>query len=145
MESYATLDKLTASPTSTSDIKKIEQDCYAAMNDDFNTPILLSHLFECARIINSVNDKKESLTQADIDLLKKLYHNFIVDVLGLKRVAESGKSAEALENVMQLVLDIRKKAKENKDFATSDLIRDQLSKSGIQVKDGKEGSTWSIN
>lgn len=145
MESYATLEKLTASAKSTADISKIEKDCYAAMNDDFNTPILLSHLFECARIINSANDKKESLTQADIDLLKKIYKNFILDVLGLKREEDSGKSAQALEQVMQLIFDIRKKAKENKDYATSDLIRDQLAKSGIQVKDGKEGSAWTIN
>ncbi len=144
MESYSTLEKLTAAGNSSVDIKKIETDCYVAMSDDFNTPILLSHLFECARIINSANDKKESLSQADIDLLKKIYQNFIVDVLGLKREGESGKSAEALDGVMQLVLDIRKKAKENKDYATSDLIRDQLLKTGIQVKDGKEGTSWSI-
>jgi len=67
-----------------------------------------------------------------------------VDVLGLKREEDSGKSAVALDHVMQLLFDIRKKAKENKDFATSDQIRDQLLKSGIQVKDGKDGSTWSL-
>lgn len=145
MESYATLEKLAPTASSSVDIKKIEADCYTAMSDDFNTPILLAHLFECARIINSANDKKESLTQDDIDLLKKIYKNFIIDVLGLKREGESGKSAEALDNVMQLVLDIRKKAKEGKDYATSDLIRDQLVKSGIQVKDGKDGSSWSIS
>lgn len=145
MESYRTLDELQASGASSVDIKKIEADCYAAMNDDFNTPVLIAQLFECVRIINSVNDKKESLTQADIDLLKTIYHNFIIEVLGLKREEEHGKSAEALNGVMQLVLDIRKKAKENKDYATSDLIRDQLNKAGIQVKDGKEGTSWSIN
>jgi cysteinyl-tRNA synthetase len=144
MESYKTLDRLQASATSTSNIKKIEEDCYAAMNDDFNTPVLIAQLFECARIINSVNDKKESLTQADIDLLKKIYKNFIIDVLGLKREEEHGKSAEVLDHVMQMVIDLRKKAKENKDYATSDLIRDQLIKSGVQIKDGKEGTTWSI-
>lgn len=144
MESYATLEKLTASAKSSADIKKIQDDCYAAMNDDFNTPILLSHLFECARIINSANDKKETLTQADIDLLKKIYSDFIVDVLGLKREEESGKSTEALSHVMSLLLDIRKKAKENKDYATSDQIRDRLLQSGIQIKDGKEGTSWSL-
>jgi cysteinyl-tRNA synthetase len=144
MESYSTLEKLTPSAKSTSDIKKIQDDCYAAMNDDFNTPILLSHLFECARIINSVNDKKETLTQADIDLLKKIYQDFIVDVLGLKHEEETGKAVEALNSVMKLVLNIRKKVKENKDYATSDQIRDELAKSGIQIKDGKDGATWSI-
>jgi cysteinyl-tRNA synthetase len=144
MESYSTLEKLSPSDKSTSDIKKIESDCYSAMNDDFNTPILLSHLFECARIINSTNDKKETLTQTDIELLKKIYKDFIVDVLGLKREEESGKSTEALNKVMQLLIDIRKKVKDNKDYATSDEIRNRLQESGIQIKDGKEGTSWSI-
>lgn len=77
--------------------------------------------------------------------LKRIYKNFIVEVMGLKREEDSGKSAQALDGVMHLVLDMRKKAKENKDFATSDLIRDQLAKSGIQVKDAKDGSTWTLN
>ncbi len=144
MESYSTLEKLSPAEKSTSDIKKIQNDCYAAMNDDFNTPILLSHLFECARIINSANDKKESLTQTDIDLLKKIYKDFIVDVLGLKREEESGKSTEALNKVMQLLIDIRKKVKDNKDYATSDEIRNRLQESGIQIKDGKEGTSWNL-
>ncbi len=144
MESYNTLEKLVPAAKSSVDISKIETDCYEAMNDDFNTPILLAHLFECARIINSANDKKETLTQVNIDLLKKLYKNFIVDVLGLKREEQSGKSAEALSGVMDLLIDIRKKVKENKDYATSDQIRDSLLKSGIQIKDGKEGTSWSL-
>ncbi len=144
MESYSTLEKLPASGKSSVDVSKIEADCYSAMNDDFNTPILLSHLFECARIINSSNDKKESLAQADIDLLKTIYQHFIVDVLGLKREEESGKSTEALNKVMQLLIDIRKKVKDNKDFTTSDEIRNRLQESGIQIKDGKEGTSWSL-
>ncbi len=145
MESYSTLEKLNSAATSTVNIKKIQADCYAAMNDDFNTPVLLAHLFECARIINSAKDEKEKLNADDITLLKKIYKDFIVDILGLKREEDGGKSAVALDHVMQLLLDIRKKAKENKDYATSDLIRDQLNKSGIQVKDGKDGSEWSLN
>lgn len=145
MESYRTLEKLQPAGKSTADIKKIQEACYAAMNDDFNTPVLISHLFECARIINSANDKKESMTEADIGLLKKIYKDFIVDVMGLTRGEESGRSAEVLDHVMQLLLDIRKKAKENKDYATSDEIRKRLEESGVQVKDSKEGSTWNIN
>jgi cysteinyl-tRNA synthetase len=145
MESYRTLEKLQAAPKSTADIKKIQEACYAAMNDDFNTPVLISHLFECVRIINSANDKKESLTEADITLLKKIYKDFIVDVMGLKREEENGRSTEVLDHVVQLLLDMRKKAKENKDYATSDEIRKRLEESGVQVKDSKEGSTWSIN
>ncbi len=145
MESYNTLDKLTPSATSSVDIKKIQEACYAAMNDDFNTPILLANLFECARIINTVNDKKETLNAADIDLLKKIYKDFIIDVLGLKREEQSGKSVEALSNVMNLVIDLRKKVKDNKDYATADEIRNRLQESGIQIKDGKEGTSWTIN
>jgi cysteinyl-tRNA synthetase len=145
VESYSTLDKLTPSATSSVDIKKIQEACYAAMNDDFNTPILLSQLFECVRIINSANDKKETLTADDITLLKKIYNDFIVDVMGIKREEQNGKSAEALNNVMNLVIDLRKKVKDNKDYATSDEIRNRLQESGIQIKDGKEGATWTIN
>jgi len=115
------------------------------MNDDFNTPILLSQLFECARIINSANDKKETLTADDITLLKKIYQDFLVDVMGIKREEQTGKSVEALNNVMNLVIDLRKKVKDNKDYATSDEIRNRLQESGIQIKDGKEGATWTIN
>jgi cysteinyl-tRNA synthetase len=145
MDSYNTLDKLIPAANSSVDVKKIEDACYAAMNDDFNTPILISHLFECARIINSANDKKESLTANDIALLKKIYQNFIVDVMGLKRETQSGKSAEALNGVMNLVLNLRKKAKDNKDYATSDEIRNKLQASGIKINDTKDGASWTIN
>lgn len=144
MESYNTLYKITPEKTSSFDIKKIQEDCYAAMNDDFNTPVLISHLFECARIINLVNDKKETLTEPDIDLLKKIYQNFIEGIMGITREEQSGKSAEALNGVMNLVLNLRKKAKDNKDYATSDEIRNKLQDAGIQIKDGKEGAAWAM-
>lgn len=145
MESYNTLEKLNPSAESSVDINKIEDACHAAMNDDFNTPVLISQLFECARIINSANDRKEKLKQEDIGLLKKIYKGFIEDVLGLKREEKGGKNNEAMEGVMGLVLDLRQKAKANKDFATSDEIRNRLTSAGVQVKDTKEGSSWSVN
>ena len=148
MESYNTLEKLTPSEETISigaDIHRIKKECYAAMNDDFNTPILISHLFECVRIINLVNDKKATLTEGDINILKKIYSDFIIDIMGLKREEQSGKSVETLSNVMNLVIDLRKKVKDNKDYATADEIRNRLQESGIQIKDGKEGSTWTIN
>lgn len=144
MESYKTLHQLTASATSSENIKDLEAKCYEAMDDDFNTPVLIANLFEAVRIINSANDKKTQLTQADIDLLKTIYKNFIVDILGIKPEEENGKANAALEKVMKLVLDVRLKAKANKDFATSDEIRNKLTEAGIQVKDGKDGATWSI-
>jgi len=152
MESYNTLDKLVPSEKGESHVKvNVLQDaCYEAMNDDFNTPVLISHLFQCVWIINSANTyagkvPNISLSADNINLLKKIYKDFLIDILGLKREEQSGKSAEALNSVMSLVIDLRKKVKDNKDYATSDEIRNRLQDSGIQIKDGKEGATWTIN
>lgn len=144
MDSYKTLQTLKASSTSTENIQALVRECYNAMNDDFNTPVLIANLFEAIRIINSTNDKKASLTQADIDTLQNIYQHFVFDVMGLKKEEESGKANSALEEVMQLVLQLREKAKANKDYATSDEIRNKLTAANIQVKDGKEGTSWSI-
>ena len=144
MESYKTLQTLKASSTSTENVATIERACYDAMNDDFNTPVLIAHLFDAIRMINSANDKKASLTKTDIDLLNTIYQHFVFDIMGLKKEEETGKANTALEGVMQLVLDLRDKAKANKDFATSDEIRNKLTASNIQVKDSKEGTSWSI-
>jgi cysteinyl-tRNA synthetase len=82
MDSYKTLQSLKPSGTSTDIVSKLQKDCYEAMNDDFNTPVLIAHLFEAVRIINSANDKKMSLTQEDIDLLHRIYQHFVFDVMG---------------------------------------------------------------
>lgn len=144
MEAYKTLQTLTPSANGNEDLKALERNCYEAMNDDFNTPVLIAHLFDAIRIINSANDKKLFVTKEDIQLLNNIYQYFVFDVMGLKKEEESGKSNVALENVMKLVLDLRAKAKNNKDFATSDEIRNRLTEANIQVKDGKDGSSWSI-
>ena len=144
MDSYRTLQTLIASEGSTENIKTIQDKCYEAMNDDFNTSVLIAHLFDASRIINSANDKKSNLTQADIDLLKKIFNDFLFDVLGLKQEDNNSRVDGALEKVMELVLEIRSKAKTGKDFKLSDEIRDKLIGAGIQVKDTKEGSTWKV-
>lgn len=144
MESYRTLQGLQPSSVSTEDVSKLERACYEAMNDDFNTPVLLAHLFEAVRLINSTNDKKASLTKEDIDKLKCIYESFVFDIMGLKKEEDNSKANQALEGVMKLILDLRAKAKTNKDFATSDEIRNKLAEANIQVKDGKEGATWSL-
>ena len=144
MESYKLLQTLKPGQASAENIQALERQCYDAMNDDFNTPVLIAHLFDAIRIINSANDNKLTLTQADIDLLKAIYQHFVFDVMGLKKEEETGKSTTALEGVMKLVLDLRAKAKANKDFATSDEIRNKLAEASIQVKDGKEGASWSL-
>lgn len=138
-----TLEKLNPSASSTSSISDLEQKCFDAMNDDLNTAIVLSHLFEAVRIINSTNAGTETLTVEDIDKLKSLMKLFVFDILGLKR--EEKKSDDDLDGLMNLLLSIRATAKANKDFSTSDKIRDELTKLNFTIKDGKDGSTWSKN
>jgi len=144
MTSIKTLENLKTSNTSTSDINELEQKCFEAMNDDFNAPILVANLFEGARIINSVNDGKETITGDDLSLLKTIMHNFVFDVLGLKSEQSNSLTDKALQGVMEVILEIRKEVKAKKDFAASDKLRDDLNKLRIVIKDTKDGATWSI-
>lgn len=144
MEAYRTLETLTPSTNSSEDVKAIEEKCYAAMNDDFNTSVLIAELFDLVRIINSANDKKLNLTQGDIDLIKNIYSNFVFDIMGLKPEEESGKSSQVLEKVIGMVLELRNEAKINKNFALSDQIRNNLNSAGVVIKDGKESTSWKI-
>ncbi len=144
MAAIKTLDNLKAGASSTSNIKELQQKCYDAMNDDFNAPILVANLFEGVRIINSVNDGKETLTAGDIALLKTIVHSFAFDVLGLKSENSNTANDKALQSVMEMILGIRTQAKQNKDFTTSDKIRKELEAIGIQIKDSKEKTEWSF-
>jgi cysteinyl-tRNA synthetase len=144
MNAMKTLDSLKSSATSTSNIAALRQSCYDAMNDDFNAPILVANLFEGVRIINSVNDGKETITADDLALLKTTMHDFVYDVLGLKSENSNTANDKALQGVMEMILTIRKDAKQNKDFATSDKIRKELEAIGIQIKDSKEKTEWSF-
>ena len=112
------------------------------MNDDFNTPIALSHLFEGVRIINSINDGKETITAEDKTLLTKLFNNFVFDILGLKE--ENAINTDKIDGLMTMILGVRNESKAKKDFATSDLIRDKLKEIGFEIKDGKEGTSYTI-
>ncbi len=143
MNAMDTLENLKHSDSSTYDINELEKNCYAAMDDDFNTPILIAHLFDGVRIINSVKDGKESLTASDLSKMQKLFSDFVTDILGLISAKESGGN-DLTDEVMELVLKLRGNAKKNKDFNTADLIRDELDKAGIQIKDSREGSSWEI-
>ncbi|MCC6369822.1 MAG: cysteine--tRNA ligase [Bacteroidia bacterium] len=144
MDSYTTLQNLKASNASSENITELQTKCYEAMNDDFNTSILIAHLFEAVRIINSANDLKTNLTQADIDLLKKIYNDFVFSILGLKTEESNQKTDAALAKVIGHMLDMRTRAKTEKNFKLSDEIRDKLIEAGIQIKDTREGSTWKI-
>jgi cysteinyl-tRNA synthetase len=143
MNAMDTLGQISASENSTYDVNALQEKCYTAMNDDFNTPILIAHLFDGVRIINSVKDGKESLNAADLEQLKTIFNTFITDILGFISHKESNTN-DLTNEVMELVLQLRGNAKKSKDFDTADLIRDELDKVGIQIKDGREGSSWEV-
>ena len=144
MESLSVLEKLSPSVSSSVNITELEERCYAAMNDDFNSPVLIANLFDGVRIINSVNDKKETLSAADLEGLKKLMHAFVFEVLGLRDESKSMAGSDVIEGLMNLIIDIRRSARENKDWPTSDKIRDELKAVGVEIKDTKEGVEWRI-
>jgi cysteinyl-tRNA synthetase len=145
MASIKILDQLKPSISSGIFLNQIENSCYDAMNDDFNTSILIANLFEVASIINSANDGKTPLTENDISGIKKLMHNFVFDVLGLKSESSNNTANDkALQGAMEVILNMRKEIKARKDFAASDRLRNDLSKFNITIKDTKDGAIWSI-
>jgi len=138
-----TLSKLNASASSDVNIDELSSKCYDAMNDDFNSPILISQLFEGVKIINSVNDESLKIDAEGLEKLKVLMHEFCFEVLGFDNAQESSDSGKVLDGVMNLILDIRKQVREDKNWAVSDKIRDQLSALNVKINDSSEGSTWS--
>jgi cysteinyl-tRNA synthetase len=140
MNAVALLDGLKASATTDVDMAALQQHCYDAMNDDFNSPVLIAELFEATRIINSVHDGKLKIDAANLEILKNIITTFVFDVLGLK---DEQAANDDLPKVLNLVVTLRNEAKANQDYATSDKIRDGLQKIGFQLKDSKEGTNWS--
>ena len=141
MAGLSTTNKLKASDKSSFDLQTLKKNCYAAMNDDFNTPVLIAHLFDGVRIINSINDGKETISKNDLEELNTLYHDFIVNVMGLKEENKSTGS-DTTDLLMQAVIAVRKEVRTKKDFVTSDLIRDELRKVNFTIKDTKDGAIW---
>ena len=139
-EAIETLKNIVASEKSSFDLVNIVSSFYDAMNDDFNAPILIAGLFDAVKKINLIKDGKESISQQDQKLLLKEMKGFALDVLGL--MLDGNQKDNRLNPVMDLVLELRQQARENKDWTTSDLIRDGLKKSGISVKDGKDNTSW---
>jgi len=144
MKAVELLEKLKTSETSTVNVEELKNNCYNAMNDDFNSPILVSHLFEAVRIINLINDEKETISANDLESLKSLINNFVFGVLGLKFEQESNQNNAVLEQVVNLLLNMRLDAKKNKDFALSDKIRNSLTDLGFDIKDKKDGFDWEL-
>jgi len=143
MEAMESLLAISASENSSIDITSWKQLCYDAMNDDFNTPILIAQLFEGVRFVNLLKDEKETLNAADLQLFTTSIRAFVFDVLGLEE-EKTNANTEKLEGVVNMLIGMRKQARDNKDFALSDQIRDQLIALGIQLKDGKECTSFSI-
>ncbi len=148
LEGWKRLQELTPADASTIDVSGLEAKCYEALDDDLNTPIVISHLFEACRLINQVNDHNATATADDIETLKKLFDTFLVEILGIRTemVAGAGNpdALRPFEQAVDLLLEMRREAKANKDWATSDLIRNRMSEIGFDVKDTKDGFEWSL-
>lgn len=146
MEAYGLLDGLPTADADQFNVAKWRKECFEAMNDDFNTPILIANLFEAVKNINQIKDGKQSITETSLTLLKTAMHDFIFEVLGLTEGGSTtGKEDNKLNQVVELLIELRSSARNNKDFATSDKIRNELAAMGIQLKDGKEGTTFSVS
>jgi cysteinyl-tRNA synthetase len=144
MAGYKTLGKINAGNSSDSYVSAIEEKCISAMLDDLNSPIVISYLFEAVKIINSAASGSISLSQNEIDQFKQLFDKWLFQILGLKEENENSGKNEILSQVVNLLLDIRMNAKQNKDFATSDRIRNELSQIGFVIKDKKDGFEWEL-
>ncbi|HEX8576752.1 MAG TPA: cysteine--tRNA ligase [Flavobacterium sp.] len=143
MESFEVAKDIEASASSTLDVSGWKQSCYDAMNDDFNTPVLIAHLFEGVRFINLLKEKSATLKEQELTDLKDTMQHFVFDVLGLKNEKVSNNN-EKLEGVVSMLINMRNEARANKDFSLSDQIRNELLALGIQLKDGKEGTSFSF-
>lgn len=147
LEAINHLDHLPVAATSTIDLPSWIQKCYDAMNDDFNSPILIANLFEGVKFINQIKEGNESISQEDLNTFKNTIHTFVFDVLGLlpNQSSSDDNSDDKLTGTVELLIKLRQEARANKNFALSDQIRDELTSLGIQLKDGKEGTTFSTN
>ncbi|GAA4516119.1 cysteine--tRNA ligase [Sphingobacterium thermophilum] len=143
MNAIALLDKIVPAKQSNIDInlEELRTRCYAAMDDDFNSPVLIAELFEVVRLINSIYDGKQQADENTLNSIKQLMNDFVFDILGL-RDDQLGADSESVEKLMDLIIKLRNEAKQNKDYATSDRIRNELAAIGIQLKDSKEGTIW---
>ncbi len=144
MEALNNIDKIEVGKESSINITEWKQRCYDAMNDDFNSPVLIANLFEAVKYINLLVEKKETISATAFEELKNTINTFVFDVLGLKNDLEQNAS-EKLNGVVEMLIKMRKEARDNRDWMLSDKIRDELAVLGIQLKDGKEGTTFSIN
>lgn len=143
MNAIETLENIEVSPNSTVQVEDLVKKANESMNDDFNTPVAIANLFDGVKIINNLKAAKEKITAADLEKLKQLYHQYIFDIFGLQK-EENATTDNYLNDMMNLIIDIRKEAKASKNYAMADLIRDELKKLNIQIQDTKDGATWTL-
>ena len=144
MDGYARLQKLSPSATSSVDTAGLRAKCEEALNDDLNTPIAISYLFEALKAINSVHDGKATISAADLEELQSVFKLMVEDLLGLKVETAATGTNEAYKQAIDMLLNMRLEAKRNKDWATSDKIRNELTAMGFEIKDTKDGFEWKL-
>lgn len=145
MEAMKILSQISVSADQESsfNLNEWKEKCYAALTDDFNSPILISYLFEAVNFIFKLNDGKEQISTSDLELLKSQMDSFVYEVLGLQNIEENNN--EKLDQTLQVLIELRNQARKSKNFELSDQIRDRLLAEGIELKDGRDGTTYSLN
>ncbi len=144
LSAVKSLDSLSAGKSSSFSVSELKEKCFDALNDDFNTPVMISYLFEGVKHINLIKDGKEGLTEADLNDLKKLYHDLCFEILGLKDETAKSDNSEVIGNLVDMIQQLRKTAKADKNYALSDKLRDDLNRAGVKIKDTKDGYEWSL-
>ncbi len=144
MKADDSLEQLKTATTSDFDVAQWQEKCYAAMDDDFNSPILIAHLFDAVKYINSIKGGKMKISAADLALLTTSFRTFVFEILGLRKDKSAGDGSQLSAKLIDLMLSVRHQAKLDKNWATADEIRNQLSNLGILIKDTKEGSEWEL-
>ena len=142
MTAISTLDKLKAANESSIKVNSLIEKCKDSMCDDFNTPMTIAHLFDGVKMINSINDGKDSINKNDLENLTNHYHTFVFEILGLRTETSETSSNELSNELMEIIINLRNQSKESKDWETADIIRDNLKKLNIVIKDNKDSSTW---
>jgi len=144
MKATMKIDTLPVSGSSTINVAELADNCFAAMGDDLNSPIAIAWLFDGVKFINSIADGKSTITAADLVALKILFHSFVFDIFGFKPENQNENNSNVLTEVVDLLMKLRAEAKANKDWATSDKIRNELAAIGFDIKDGKDGVSWEL-
>ncbi len=144
MKADDSLEHLKTADSSDFDVTQWQEKCYAAMDDDFNSPVLIAHLFDAVKYINSIKDGKMKISAADLTLLTTSFRTFVFEILGLRKDKSAGDGSQLSAKLIDLMLSVRHQAKLDKNWTTADKIRNQLSDLGILIKDTKEGSEWEL-